>query len=265
MPLAGRASRLPAQPWRQAAWGWSWRGPCNNPVRDFLKGAGWGVMELEFGTSSFGELLARRRWCLMGFAQAGAEVEAEQALAALQMPVGAPCGSALRPAREVPEADWVEVDRSVHDPRMAVARGQLEPRGAAHAWIEGRKQWVPGAAGPLWWPKFGASGREKQLVVDVAAPAGRVRLVTASELWSMMGREASWLEAAVEGLGVEEAVRRGCRAAGARTAGALALALGLAAQGTSRAGACRDPDAGGAARALAAWLRHWRQGHFSTL
>ena len=231
------------------------------PVEQELRKGGWHLETFEYYTAEFGEFLTRRRWAILA-APARWTADAQQVLGTLRLPAGTPCGTALRPRRTVPDDDWVKAERLVVDPRLAAVRGALEPRAAAQAWFDGRRLLLPGTGGPLPWPHYAQGVREAILIMDANGPPGCARKISDEELWGLAGRDQGWL-AATKPVDVEEAVRAGCRAAGARTAEALLLTLNaIVGDAGDRAGACRDPDSDAAARQMAEWLAKWRRGQF---
>ena len=160
-----------------------------------LEAAGWHSHVVQFTTSEFGELLARRRWALLAASEPWAR-DVEGAVATLRSPVASPCGVGLRRAKGVPPQDWVKAERLVVNPRLAAIRDPLEPRAAAHAWLGGERTLLVGTGGPLPWPKHSGAVREAQLLWDAAGPPGYVRTVSAEEWWALAGRDTERLVAA---------------------------------------------------------------------
>ena len=228
---------------------------------ELARKAGFKTCKVEFLTSELGEVLVRRRVAAFAHTSEYENKDVEEALAKAVVPPSLGSGLGKGDAESF-------VPYTKQEAAMGQGDRSMLPTVGGHVWFEdGQRHHVYRLSGPGRWPLTAKDGQgvEETYVLDKTAPAGKVRKLTALEVWMAQGRtQAEWEELRTI-LSEQQALKEGCQATGRRTSLALLGVANLLAYGPKplKAGMCKDVEDYKSLAQVLCWLRRWRQGEFA--
>ena len=227
-------------------------------ARQFLK-ATWSVHIGEFVTSEFGEAAVRRRVCLVASRD---DLGGNPLELTCRGKLAPPMNPHLDPTKGASDSQWIGPVKITMD--GGIPRESLLPMIKGHFWLDRRRRNLVGTGGPLLWPLRVPNEEqvEPSLVWDPRGPSGRVRQLTAAEVWRCQGRSQKAFEELLDqGRSEQEILVDGNRATGGQVAAALVVMAGYVAYQTGRrAGGQGDYLGGEHLAKLLEWLGRWRRG-----
>ena len=230
---------------------------------------GWNIHMLDFVTTEFGEVMARRRRAAV-LTKVLIEAEAVEA-GVVRSVVATPLGAVLEKKDGSDGLAWrfpMKLEVTAGAPR-----NPLLPHIAARFWDQPEvRRNAHGLTGPGRWPLRSKEGAEYEEIVlhDRCGPPGSVRVLSYEEIWLCQGRTRKEWNEMMESTGWsgQRLCEEGCRATGIHTAQTLltmaGLMIGVAKESEedSRAGAVRDGPQDESLARLLLWLRRWKKGEF---
>ena len=221
----------------------------------------WPYHIIDFITTELGELMARRRRCLVASLDGPLPEEAEEGLVRSLTTV--PIHYKLKP-KPWEDLVWKQPQKFILE--SGIPRDRLLPLPVGHHfWLSEERETTYGTGGPCYWPKISGDGQTLQqpVVFDRRGPPGSLRELSIEEVWSLQGRQAKDLREVEK----QEQVLDGCRATGAQTAMSLLVWAGaiLAKQAEDKAchaGMATDSDGAESLAQILVWLRRWKRGDF---
>eukprot|EP00913_Durusdinium_trenchii_P022970 g21568.t1 len=143
-----------------------WEGPRNGPWEAAARGmieVGLQPVQFEFVSTELGELLARRRTCLVATSFGASEDLAKRCL--VRTVTAPPLGTCLQRAPHGLDLIWKKPCRLTIEP--GIPRDPLLPQVVGHAWDvpEGERKNVHGLAGPGRWPLRKENGEFEKIEV----------------------------------------------------------------------------------------------------
>ena len=228
-------------------------------AKQFLR-SHWFVHIGEFVTSEFGEAAVRRRVCLV--ASQGELEENPLECTTSRSKLGPPMSPHLDQTRAVEGKQWIGPVKITMD--GGIPREPLLPMIKGHFWEEGKRKNLIGTGGPLLWPLRvpGEECVEPSVVWDPRGPSGRVRKLTAVEVWRCQGRtDQAFKELLDQGHSEQEILVDGNRATGGQVASALVVMSGfVVGHARRKAGGCGDYLGDENLAKILEWLGRWRRG-----
>lgn len=171
-----------------------WEGPRNGPWEAAARGmieVGLQPVQFEFVSTELGELLARRRTCLVATSFGASEDLAKRCL--VRTVTAPPLGTCLQRAPHGLDLIWKKPCRLTIEP--GIPRDPLLPQVVGHAWDvpEGERKNVHGLAGPGRWPLRKENGEfEKIEVYDRFGRPGHLRQLARRERKWHLEAECAW-------------------------------------------------------------------------
>ena len=222
----------------------------------------WDCYLCDFLSTELGELMARRRRCLLASTNGPLPPDFEEGLVKMVSSVPVHYKLTSKPWEDLV---WKTPVRTVLE--SGIPRERLLPLPVGHHfWSEdGERMVTYGTGGPCYWPRMAedGSGVIPPVLFDRRGPPGALRELTFEEIWVLQGRRKEDLKESDQQKKVED----GCRATGQQVATNLLVWGGTilvkqAALEVAKAGMARDSEGAEAMAQILVWLRRWKRGDF---